>query len=232
MTTLYLVRHDPVVGAGHLDAALRGRTDVVDVDATAGDLPDVTADDAVLLLGGRASVVDRPDWMDTELAWLADVVDREVPTLGLCLGAQLLGAALGGEVARRARPEVAIIPLHRTLPGQEDDLVAGWPDGGALPFVHEDEVIRLPAAADQLLTGSDGPSLWRRGSAYACQAHPEAGPDDVRAWLDAGDGTDFGAAGVDPDEFVAELERRAAFLRATGASLVLRWLDQVMTASR
>lgn len=232
MSTLYLVRHDPVVDAGHVDAALRGRTDVVDVDAVAGDLPDVTGDDAVLLLGGRASVVDRPDWMDAELAWIDDLVGREVPTLGLCLGAQLLGAALGGEVARRARPEVGIFPLHRTLPGQEDDLVAGWPDGGALPFVHEDEVIRLPTGADQLLTGSDGPSLWRRGSAYACQAHPEAGPDQVRAWLAAGDGTDFEAAGVDPDEFVAELDRRAAFLRATGASLVLRWLDGVLTASR
>jgi len=230
--TLYVVHHDPVVDAGDVDAPLRARTQVVDVDATAGHLPDVTDDDAVLLLGGRCSVVDPDTWLQDELTWLADVVGRDVPVMGLCLGAQLLGTTLGGEVARRARPEVAIIALHRTLPGQEDDVVAGWPDGAALPFVHEDEVIRLPAGADQLLTGSDGPSLWRLGSAYACQAHPEAGPTQVREWLEAGDGTDFTAAGVDPEQFLAELDHRAAFLRAAGASLVLRWLDEVLTASR
>lgn len=232
MTTLYLVHHDPVVDAGHLDGALRARTDVVDVDATTANLPEVSGEDAVLLLGGRPSVVEPPAWMDAELAWIADIVGREIPTFGLCLGAQVLGAALGGEVVRRAKPEVAIIPLHRTLIGQDDDVAAGWPDGGVLLFVHEDEVIRLPTAADQLLTGSDGPSLWRRGSAYACQAHPEAGSEQVRAWLEAGDGTDFAAAEVDPDEFVDEVDRRAAFLRASGASLVLRWLDEVLTAKR
>lgn len=232
MTTLYLVHHDPVVDAGNLDAALRERTEVVDVDASTGDLPHATSDDAVLLLGGRSSVAEPESWMEHELAWIAGMVGRDVPTFGICLGAQMLGAALGGEVVRRAKPEVAVVALHRTLLGQEDDIAAGWPDGAALVFVHEDEVIRLPTAADQLLTGSDGPSLWRWGSAYACQAHPEAGPEQLAAWRDVGGGTDYDAAGVDPDEFIAEVERRAAFLRAAGASLVLRWLDEVLTANR
>ena len=150
----------------------------------------------------------------------------ELPVLGICAGAEALAIALGGEVAARARPEAAWVPLHRTEPGQEDPVSAGWPDGARALALHRNEVVRLPAEAEQLLIGSDGPSLWRLGSAWATQLHLEADAATVETWLGhrrgagAGRGRRRGrrrAAGRVPP--------RDRFAVAAGASLVLRWVD-------
>src|SRR3954453_13109313 len=64
--------------------------------------------DAVLVLGGAMNVdeEERHGWIAEEKALLRDLLDREVPLLGLCLGGQLLAAAAGAEPKRASRPEI------------------------------------------------------------------------------------------------------------------------------
>lgn len=224
---LHVLQHDPHVHLGSLADPLAARDlDVVTVGWD-DDLSALDDAEAVLVLGGIASAVaPREPRVEAEVAALRDLVARDVPVFGLCLGAQLLGVALGGDVARRELPEVAVLPLHRTVPGREDPVTAGWPDGADAVLFHEDEVVLLPEGADQLLVGSDGPTVWRHGSAYACQPHFEATVDLVGGWLDRERGRAFtDALGIDAEELRDELGRREPFYRAVGASMVLRWLD-------
>lgn len=222
--TLLVLHHTDDVGLGTLAEPLEARdVDVRHVDVTEGDAIDLDGVTGVLLLGGRP---DGEAYPDHELEAVRTAVEAEVAVFGICHGADVIATALGGEVAERERPEVGFVALHRTEPGTDDDVAAGWPDGTRALALHSHEVVRLPDDAEQLLIGTDGPSLWRVGTAWATSLHLEADAAVVEAWMGSDDGRAIvEAAGVDPDVLVAEARQRDAFLRATGVSLLLRWVD-------
>jgi GMP synthase-like glutamine amidotransferase len=226
--SLLILHHRPEVGLGTLAESLDARDlDLVHVEVTATNQIDVDGASGVLLLGGRP---DDP-FPGHELDAVRAAIDAETPVFGLGHGADVIATVLGGELAPRERPEVGLPALHRTEPGKEDDVAAGWPDGSRALALHRHEVVLLPTDADQLLIGSDGPSLWRLGTAWATPLHLEAGPDDVQRWLDHPDvRAMLSDAGVEADDLVAQARSLAAFTRAAGSSLVLRWVDGVVTA--
>lgn len=221
--TLLVLHHDAEVTLGALDRSLEERDlDLRHVEVTADVGLDLDEVAGVLVLGGRPA----DGFAAAEVDLLRAAVDAEVPVLALGDGADVLAEALGGEVAARERPEAAWVPLHRTEPGREDDVTAGWPDGSRALALHRHEVVRLPADAEQLLIGSDGPSLWRLGSAWASPCNLEVDAATVERWLADDDVRALVAdAGVDPDELLEESRRRDRFGVAVGASLVLRWVD-------
>lgn len=221
--SLLVIHHDELVGLEALAEPLAARDlDLVEVDATTTPLPDPADHDGVLVLGGRMSVAgDLQEWAEAELDFLRAADTAEVPVFGICLGSQLLALAHGGEVAPREVPEQAIVALHRTAIGQDDDVAAGWPDGAPAVAHHDDEVTLLPEDAEQLLVGSDGPTMWRLRTAHAVQVHPEAGITTLETWRDAR-GTEPTA---DDEAFLDAARTSDPFLRAAGVSLVLRWVD-------
>jgi GMP synthase-like glutamine amidotransferase len=221
--TLLVLHHDPAVGLGALATPLDERgLELHHVDVAADGAPDLDGTGGVLALGGQPA----DGFAEAELDLLRRAVDAEVPVMGLCAGAEALAIALGGEVRARARPEVGWLPLYRTEPGHEDPVAAGWPDGSRALALHRHEVVRLPDDADQLLVGSDGPSLWRVGSAWASPLHLEADAATVEAWLGDDDARALVAdADGDPDALLEESRRRDRFAVAVGTSLLLRWVD-------
>lgn len=223
--SLLVVHHDEIAGLAHLAESLAARDlDVVEVDATTDELPDPSAHDGVLVLGGRQSVAgELDDWVGPELAFLRAADAAEVPVFGICLGSQLLGLAHGGEVAPREEAEKAIVALHRTAPGRADDIVAGWPDGAPGLAHHNDEVVVLPDEAEQLLLGSDGATMWRLRNSYAIQTHPEAGVESLRLWMDAA----LSEPAPGDDDLLEAAATSDAFMRAAGVSLVMRWVDNL-----
>lgn len=233
---LIVVEHEPHVPLASFAQVLENRRTELPwkvcrpLDA-AGDGDPFPAVDTVagaLVLGGTMGVPDRDDhpWMAGELAWLQQLVEADVPVLGVCLGCQLLAHALGGEVSRRETPEVGYLALDRTDDGREDEVVSGWPDGTAILFIHEDEVIRLPDGAAQLLEGSDGIPAWRRGSALAVQFHPEATHELLAEWAERERLHKLvERAGLSLPALLEESQRRQRFSVAVGRALVGRWLD-------
>ncbi len=202
-----------------------------------GDRPPHDLDDVggVLVLGGVMSAVDpgHHPWMRSELQWLADAVGRDVPVLGICLGAQLLAAALGGSVAPRTVPQVGAIALRRTHAGREDPLVSGWRDGTPALFVHEDEAASLPPTAQPLLEGGDGIPAWRSGSAIAVQFHPEVDAATLARWVaDPGLHPLLDRAGVRGAELLATYRLRAGETVAEGRGLLTRFLAGPVAARR
>jgi GMP synthase (glutamine-hydrolysing) len=234
VSEVVVIEHTRGAGVSAFAEVLDGRAASIApwrvVDVPGGDQLPGTLDDVagILVMGGTMSAVDPAAhaWMGPELELLRRAVDAEVPVLGVCLGAQLLAQAHGGEVAQREVPEIAYLPLDRTDEGRRDAVVQGWPDGAATLFLHEDEVTRLPEGAEVLMRGSDGVPAWRLGSAVAVQFHPEVTPDQLATWVGRGLLTDlFERAGVDGDALLAEAERRGTVAVPQGRALVGRWLD-------
>ena len=79
---------------------------------TLAERPEPPADplgyDAVLVLGGAMNVDEgeRHGWIAEEVRLLRELLAREVPLMGLCLGGQLLAQAAGAEPRQASRPEI------------------------------------------------------------------------------------------------------------------------------
>lgn len=207
---------------GHLAEVLDG-ADVpwASVRFHAGDaLP--TDPRAVVVLGGRMGAYDVADhpWIPVVEAWLAGLVERDVPVLGICLGAQLLAEALGGTVRRAARPEVGL----RDLELLADDPLASWL-GGPWVLMHRDVFTAPPGAT--LVARTAHPACFRIGSAFALQPHPEAPATTVAGWL--AEATEVVAAsGVDATAMADRLAADSDELAERGRALLGAWLDEAL----
>lgn len=139
--------------------------------------------DVVISLGGPMSVADRKwAWfLEEELKFLRQAAEQ-VPVLGICLGAQLLAAALGGRVMRAPSKETGIGEVFLTAAGRADPLWAGFPERFPVLQWHED-TFELPPGAELSATNSICPhQAFRRGRAYGVQFHLEADAAMVSEW--------------------------------------------------
>jgi GMP synthase (glutamine-hydrolysing) len=151
-------------------------------------LPDLDDYDGILSFGGDQSVceIDRHPDLLAEAELLREAHERELPVLGVCLGAQLLAHVLGGEVRKMQR---------RTLEWSELQLLpaaASDPVGRALPSpvyaLHwNDDCFEPPTGAVELLArGGEGCEAFRVGAAtWGVQFHPDANGAVLDSWYAA-----------------------------------------------
>ena len=107
------------------------------------DLDDVQG---VISLGGPQDTdeVQRHPWMQPEIDFLKKAHDAEIAVLGICLGAQLIAVALGGEVARMEKPEVGFAKVSSTFFGTVEPLLTGVPWHTTQFHLHGCEVKKAP----------------------------------------------------------------------------------------
>ncbi len=103
---------------------------------------------ALWVMGGPMNVGDTADypWLEEEKSLIRHAVnDLNLPYMGVCLGAQLLAAALDGEVSFMPAPEVGLLPIDLTEAGRTHPLMRGLPGTYKVLQWHGQEVTRLPA---------------------------------------------------------------------------------------
>lgn len=201
-----------------------------------GPPPRETAHDALVVMGGAMGVPDAGTthpWLNDAMALLRDAVARGVPVLGVCLGAQLLAAACGGEVIRgRIGPELGLCRVHLAPEAAADPLLRDLPPLTDAVQWHWDEILALPPRAT-LLAGSPAypHQAFRVGErAWGLQFHPEASPAMVGRWA-AEDADAVRAAGEDPGTHAAEVERAWPGLERTGRTIAERFAAVVQDAA-
>lgn len=146
-------------------------------------LPDPAVVAGLVVLGGPMNALDdtHHPHLRAERALLAACVSLQVPVLGICLGAQLLAAALGSAVIRGPEPEIGVGTVELTAAGHDDPVLGGA--GCSVPVVHwHEDTVELPPGAELLATSSRYPlQAFRAGPlAYGFQFHVELGPAQHR----------------------------------------------------
>jgi GMP synthase-like glutamine amidotransferase len=160
--------------------------DAVELDA-GEKIPSLDRYDALWVMGGPMDVweEDRHPWLIAEKAAIREaIVERNLPYFGLCLGHQLLAAALGGEVGKMKMPEVGILDIELTEAGRADPLMAGLPPRQQALQWHGAEVTKLPAGAVVLASSPlcHAQALRVGERAYGLQYHVELTDRTVPEW--------------------------------------------------
>lgn len=221
MSAWCCLQHVPHEGPASIADVLRGHgVELAVVRPDEGDpLPTVGAVAGLVVMGGPMGAFDDDEhpWLAAERALIADCVERGVPVLGVCLGAQLLAGALGARVYRGPRGEVGAGTVSLTEASRADAVFGGAVD--PLPVVHwHHDTFDLPA--DAVLLGSSeryDHQAFRVGErAYGLQFHVELGPRDL-PMLQA----HMNPARVPTTEELAAVEREGRGVLDRFASLVL-----------
>lgn len=143
--------------------------------------------DLLAVFGGPMDV-----WQEEAHRWLVPekaairrwVSELGRPYLGICLGHQLLGAALGGTVGLMTRPEVGLASVELTAAGRNDPIFAGLgPSVDCLQW-HGAEISRLPEGTEILASNAACTTQAIRWGqhAYGFQYHLEAMETTVADW--------------------------------------------------
>ena len=225
-----VIQHDADVPLDRF-ADWLGDVEVVVVRAFEGAaVPTEITTDGLIVLGGHmnAHADDAAPWLPATRALLAASVAANVPTLGICLGAQLLAAACGGHVEVTAPPgrEAQIVDVRWRAEAASDSVLGKVAASGRtapLPSMHADAIVDLPPGAVWLGSSAMYPyQAFRLGAAWGLQFHPEASADTLRRWADAYDDVDTGTV---MEAFSArDVEIAAAGQAiATGFADVVRW---------
>jgi GMP synthase (glutamine-hydrolysing) len=195
--------------------------------AEGGDPPrPVEAYDAVLVYGGAMNVDQEGEhsWLVREDEVVRGLVERGVPTLGVCLGGQLLAKAAGAQVGPSPEPEFGFTRVELSE-GAADDALFGslprefdvWNAHGYAFHVPEDgvELARSPVCSQAFRLGD---------SAWGVQFHPEIRVDQVAHWLRED-------RVPNAKELLEELSERYESWRSFGAGLLHSFLTAASKAA-
>lgn len=226
--TALIVRHVPREGAAGylepLEAAGYGieRIDVADPAFLDADL---CTPDLLIMMGGPMGVyeVDIHPWIPVQLAKLSARLDKGLPTLGVCLGSQMIAAAMGARVYPGGRNEIGFAPVALSDAGARSPAR----HLSQVPVLHwHGDTFDLPADVELLASTPVYPhQAFRRGAnILALQFHAEMGEDPrFEQWL-THFRNDFGCCGPTEARLRADHDAHGSPAVAAGRAMIAEWL--------
>jgi GMP synthase-like glutamine amidotransferase len=190
-----VVENDPTDDARRLGGWLTAAgLDLATVRPHAGEVLPASLDGyaALVVLGGEQNAFPAAGgepgapWFPGLEGLLRKAVRYRVPTLAICLGAQLLAAAHGGTVERSAAgPEIGPRLVARRDIAEKDPLFAPVPFAPDVLQWHHDEITVLPAAAVLMAASTYYPNqAYRLGpAAWGLQFHIECDTPMIADWV-------------------------------------------------
>ncbi len=215
-----VIQHQATEGPGLIATVAHDHGFTLDVRRMdRGDsVPAADALEGVVVLGGTMGAYDvagHPH-LAAEQRLLAEACTRDIPVLGICLGAQLLAAALGARVFKGPAAEIGFGVVTLTPEGTLDPILG--PSGPAFPAFHwHADTFDLPSGAAHLVTSAAYPrQAFRVGArAYGLQFHVELDRTLAHDW----------AAALPPG--VKLEEKRRAAVEQTGRAILHRFFAEV-----
>ena len=229
MKNLLAIRHVPFEDLDSLAPVLAGAGySIRYADAPTADFSALGKQDWDLLvvLGGPIGVNDAPDYpfLNEELKFVEARLKAQKSILGICLGSQLMAAALGAKIRRIMSMEVGWSPLQLTEAGRNSPLkhLTG-------PVFHwHGEGYDTPADAVQLASTASTPCqafTWR-SKALAMQFHPEVTERGLEQWY-VGNIGELRELDLKPGELRRSAAAHAATMQAQAAFLLNEWLAAI-----
>ncbi len=193
--------------------------------ASAKPHPPVSAFDGLVVLGGPMGVYEqaRYPFIKKEIQLIQQALKAKKPILGVCLGAQLLAAALGSRVVKNHAKEIGWYPLMRE-PGADNDPLCEAFGQTETVFQWHGDTFNLPKGSVRLFSA---PLCQEQGfrygaNAYGLQFHVEVTGGAIRAWLaNAGNKQELASLKeqIDPAVIKAQTPQHIDRLQALSAQL-------------
>ncbi len=230
MKPIAIFRHYPTEGPGYFATVLERqglRWELLRIDA--GDPVPAAAKvfAGLVFMGGPMSVNDELPWIPQILALIRDAVQKDVPVLGHCLGAQLMAKALGGAVTRNPVKEIG----WGRVDVVDDDGARNWfgDTRSFLSFHWHGETFSLPKNASRIAASPYcANQAFVLGKHLGLQCHVEMTPEMISAWCQSGEKEIRYAkspAVRHADEIQAQLPARVAALHRVADRLYERWIE-------
>lgn len=224
--------HQPDAGPGVFAEALAAKGVELDRWLIAEGPPpaEPSGYDAVLSFGGamHADHEDDHPWLRDEKSMLADLIERRVPLLGMCLGSQLVAEAAGARPRRASAPEIGWHEVELTPDAAGDPLLGGLPPRFDAFQWHSYEA-PLPPGATALAWSPVCLQAFRlEGPAWGIQFHSEVSMEDVDYWIsDYRSDPDAVRIGLDPEGLRAETNAAIGAWNELGRAMCERWIDAI-----
>ena len=185
---------------------------------------DPLAPDLLVVLGGPIGVYDHEAYpvVSAERRFLEARLRAGRPTLGVCLGAQLMAAALGARVYPGPSREIGWSALDLTPAGRNHPLAALE----SVPVLHwHGDTFDLPDGCDRLASTPlcRNQAFARGPGVLGLQFHPEVMASRFEYWL-IGHASELATAGINPTMLREDAQRYAKGLEKAGATMLQDWL--------
>jgi len=203
--------------------------DVVYHEVGVGPLPvaEILSCDLLIALGGPIGVYETEDYpfLNAEIDAIGRRVLAEKPTLGICLGAQLIATALGAPVGPGPGKEIGYAPLDLREAGRDGPL-AELQNVQVLHW-HGDTFGVPPNGVSLASTPLCPHQAFALGHyALALQFHAEVEPESIETWL-IGHTCELGKVGIKPGALRRQAAEQGAATALAGAKMFRRWLDGI-----
>jgi len=195
---------------------------------SSGPPPD--GDFEALMIFGGSMHVDQNDghpWLSPEKEFIRGALERGVPTLGVCLGSQLLAEVAGAEPYRMPEPEIGWYEIEITEAGAADPVVGPLAPSAELFEWHHYAAPLPPGAVELARTPGSLQAFRIEGRpAWGLQFHAEVTRENLFSWLGGWDDAEARFTDFDPDEIRAASELRIEEQNEIGRQLAARFLAQ------
>ena len=226
---LIVLRHVPYEGPGLIEDMLEGRGlpyRIVDIFEEGVPLS-AAGFTGLVSMGGPMSVNDNAGEIEREKTLLMEAMERDIPVLGVCLGAQIIASAMGATIYAGDHPEIGWGSVTLTPDGSADPLMSGVER--ILPVLHwHGETFDLPQGAIHLASSDKFKNqAFRAGrKTYGLQFHLEVDEAMVREWVEK-DLEEDGGLLTDPGVVLDDIRQNLGRVRFAGALVIGRFLDLV-----
>lgn len=191
---------------------------------------DALKPDLLVVLGGPMGVYETAEhpYLAEEMRIIRERAAKRLPTLGICLGAQLIAAALDARVYPGKVKEIGWAPVVLTAEGQDSPLALlgiGAVEGTAPAVLHwHGDTFDLPHGAVRLASTVAYPNQAFAVGRHvlALQFHLEVQPEAVAIWI-AGNTAELTAAGIESEPL---LKAEHAITPDAACSVMKAWLKQ------
>jgi GMP synthase (glutamine-hydrolysing) len=237
MAKIYVLQHHPVEDLANIAGALEGAAlawQYVRVHEGQPVPPNMKGAGGLIVMGGPMGVyqTDRYPWLRDEFRLIEDAVKSNLPVLGVCLGAQVVAAALGAKVDRNPNgKEIGWHPIRLSDSAKDDRLMRGLPTT-MTPFHWHGDIFELPPGAVSLASSDKTPcQAFRHGDkVYGFQFHFEVTQDGVAAMADAF-AKDLVRENIAADRMIAQSAEFMPQLEKISGNVFSRWASPIQGMS-
>ena len=192
MKNVIVLQHIKIEDPGYIkDLMIKDKVNLTTIELDEGEkIPkNLNNFDAMFCMGGPMDT-----WMEKDYPWLIEekkrirefVVELKKPYLGFCLGCQLLGEVIGGQVTRSEPSEIGILDIEFIENKNKDNLFSSFPNQIKSLQWHSYEVQNLENNKDVTLIASSAVTKYQifkyQNHAYGIQFHIEIKDTTVNEW--------------------------------------------------